>query len=377
MLGPRRPLQELVRDRPIRVSSLGLLKQCLLRLGLGASHSTRPLLPAGPWAEFGRAIHIFLERCANPSKADWDWFRAELLAGNIKGRSAALGDREVSLTRMLPAELLLRRVGRLRVGRARRRRMEVMSGTERRPAVFLEERVKGARGELVGRIDRLERWPDGRWTITDVKSGRLRREGELRSDYVTQVAAYAFLLREREGPVGIDLRLVGSDGNWGVRFSADLQSRVEILLAEVRRRLPRGLPRPAQGLASPGNACRACRYRPLCGRYLAEAPGSWHSPGSTYPLDRWGAVERIKKQGRLLEVLLRDPMDRLTLVTGVPERLLPTTLKVGSQVWFFGLHATSGSSRTWFHVLNPERGTSSAHGVGVFHDASHDRSAGD
>lgn len=364
--GPPRPVREVVRDRPLRVSSLSLYNECLLRLGLETS-SCSAILESSPWADFGTAVHAFLERHPYPSYGDWMNFTNSVLCGEIKAHSLALSGRDIPITRILPAGRLLRRIARLRDHLGRQ--IEVDHGWERDPkhTASVEVDLRGAGGELVGRIDRLDEWSDGRITVTDFKSGPLRKDGNLRGGYVIQVSAYAFLLQERRPTARIRVRLVGADSEWRADFSDDLRTRVGAILSELTKRLPRDVPVSPLELATTGRVCGTCRYRPRCPRYVASAPRFWRDSNSGFPSDRWGRIERVRPRAGSLEVLLREPLGQLALVTGVPKQLMPADYGRGDLLWFFDLRRSQGSSGTLFHILDLEHPELSAHRAMVYH----------
>ncbi len=115
-------------------------------------------------------------------------------------------------------------------------------------------------GTLVtGRIDRIDREPDGSVAITDYKTGRPQTQED--ADESLQLSIYALAAREKWGYRADRLVLHNLDGNQMVATS-----RSESQLDEVKKSIAETVAKIAQGSfrATPGFHCSFCAYQNLC-----------------------------------------------------------------------------------------------------------------
>lgn len=366
------PLRFLRRDRPFRVSNLGLHRHCILRLGLESATECVPSLPAGPWAEFGRAVHQFFERSGGMTEPNWEHFTRSLLSGDITAPSPALRGKRVPFTVLLPADRLLGRTVALR------QRLAVARGESPRTGahpdtveIETEYPLKGFDGELSGKADRLEVRGNDAVTVVEYKSGRIQHDGSVRPSYLLQIIAYGLLVHEERPTSRIDLRLSGSDRSWQRQFTEFLGRRVERLVGRLMETFPRGVAEAVTGLASVGSACKTCGYRPACATYLEEAPKEWDTDPGRGLLDRWGQVESVQVTSGMADVRLTAANGRRILVTGVPTFLLSSEIKMGDRLWLFDLggRPEAPGPLTTLHVLDRDHVERSAHFASVFSEA--------
>jgi RecB family exonuclease len=112
---------------------------------------------------------------------------------------------------------------------------------------------------VVGRIDRIDRLPDGHVAIVDYKSGKARDQED--ADESLQLSLYAIAAREKWGYTVGPLIFHNLEGNVPV-----ITTRTETELLVARQRVESA----AQGIASgdfrakPGMHCNFCAYRSLC-----------------------------------------------------------------------------------------------------------------
>jgi hypothetical protein len=192
-----------------------------------------------------------------------------------------------------------------------------------------------------GRVDCLRVPTRGPIEIVDFKSGELTdEEGGLKADATLQVRLYALAVEELTGGRPMKLELAGSQRfsvAWGARQREETARFVGSLFSET----PRGGLANAADIARPGVHCRLCRVRPVCGTYLEAAPRLWTgTTGIRMPLDVWGRIEEQKAEGVGLKAWLRDPSDRLVVISGVDPRRGLQDLAPGARVYFFNLEAT-------------------------------------
>jgi superfamily I DNA/RNA helicase/RecB family exonuclease len=120
-----------------------------------------------------------------------------------------------------------------------------------------EIKIGGA--TVAGRIDRIDRLPDGRVSITDYKTGKPQSQED--ADQSLQLSIYALAARERWGYVTDHLAFynLAESGNVVTR-RGDLELReAELKVQDVALRIAEG-----DFKATPGFHCSFCAYRNLC-----------------------------------------------------------------------------------------------------------------
>lgn len=112
---------------------------------------------------------------------------------------------------------------------------------------------------ITGRIDRMDRLPDGRIVITDYKTGRPQSQED--ADESLQLSIYALAARERWGYEADRLVLYNLEGNEAV---VTHRSTAEIEVARKKVLDTAGCISAGRFEAKPGFACRFCAYKNLC-----------------------------------------------------------------------------------------------------------------
>jgi DNA helicase-2/ATP-dependent DNA helicase PcrA len=112
---------------------------------------------------------------------------------------------------------------------------------------------------ITGRIDRMDRSPDGRIVITDYKTGKPRSQED--ADESLQLSIYALAAREKWGYQIDRLAFYNLDGN-----SSMVTVRSDLQLLEARLKVESVAEQIASGdfRAKPGFHCSFCAYRNLC-----------------------------------------------------------------------------------------------------------------
>jgi RecB family exonuclease len=120
---------------------------------------------------------------------------------------------------------------------------------------------------LVGRIDRIDRAPDGRVVITDYKTGKPKSQED--ADESLQLSLYALAAREKWGYEPERLTFHNLEGNTAIsttRSSAELEE-AKLKVQEVARKIACGNFEP-----TPGFHCSWCSYRFLCPKTERRVP---------------------------------------------------------------------------------------------------------
>ena len=137
---------------------------------------------------------------------------------------------------------------------------------------FFEIRLQAT--NIVGRIDRIDRLPDGQIVITDYKTGKPRSQED--ADESLQLSIYAWAAREKWGYRAARLVFYNLEEN-----SAVATTRNEMQLNDARRKVEEVAAKIRAGEfhPKPGFHCRFCAYRSLCPAtekrvYSIARPGS-------------------------------------------------------------------------------------------------------
>jgi DNA helicase-2/ATP-dependent DNA helicase PcrA len=122
---------------------------------------------------------------------------------------------------------------------------------------FFEVRIGSA--VVIGRIDRIDKLPDGRVVITDYKTGKPQSQED--ADESLQLSIYALAAREKWGYRADHLAFYNLEENTSV-----ITGRNDAQLAEARLKVEIVAANIAAGQfdAKPSFSCRFCAYRSLC-----------------------------------------------------------------------------------------------------------------
>ncbi len=301
-----------------------------------------PRLPTHPRAHFGILAHAFLHESARGAfaglrevevRAAWnrsvEAYEQKLNPAdqNVIPLAETCDDFEVDTYRLIAA------AGRLSPPLSRPAvvvRTPQLSGAE-------VEMASGDR-QIVGRLDRVG-WENGQLIITDVKTGSpLDPSGNLRSGLKIQLMLYGYLLHERFGQWPATMRILPLTGEpITVPFVREQSEGLANELKQMLREVNKEIAQVQSGdldeasLAAPSiEACRFCRYRPICEAYwtarMASADDRW-------PRDIAGRLESIKPLGGGFRVLaIRSANGVTQVVRGIKRDALIVTENVPVRV---------------------------------------------
>jgi hypothetical protein len=202
-------------------------------------------------------------------------------------------------------------------------------------------------GRLRGRADRVEEDATRKLRVIENKSGALRdRTGALIPEIGVQVGLYALAIDAITGqPVETVLR---GDELVEVPWDAKTHESLQALLERTLATLPPDAAVAAESIAVAGPHCRRCRIRPACRTYLRDAPAYWvaQSINGRMPLDVWGAIRSVQKDGDALRVELRDAAGRFVVITGLDLDWGLQDIPAGDPVYFFALETDQQRQHT-------------------------------
>lgn len=358
----------LKRTQPFRPSKIGLFSDCPLRYIFETERPEPGGLLPGPQVYLGIAFHNAIEyfwgQTAVKGTSVRDWIRSEfgrrliaedrglcqwlyerdgidaLIAPSLVSDAARLAQQQVALS-----EYLSPKGG--------------MSYTEKGQAIFgVERRMFSEKFDLAGRTDLVEMDGD-RVCVVDFKLGlSLDESGEPKHEYLLQLAAYALIVKEVLGDVGVSLELRSPKKTFRREFDQMLKTKILDTLKDMQRMLPREILLDQAALARKGAHCLSCGYRPICSNYQTRLLNSQAIDADfVSPLDVSGTVISVTLDGDLASVLLKaEPDLRRVNIAGIPREMIVDGLKPGDDWTAFSLGTPEvrgkGNYIANFHLLD-------------------------
>jgi RecB family exonuclease len=138
---------------------------------------------------------------------------------------------------------------------------------------WFEVEISGTK--IAGRIDRIDRMPDGSVAVVDYKTGKARSQED--ADDSLQLSIYAMAAREKWGYEVSQLVFHNLEGNVPV-----VSRRTEFQLAETRNQVGDVARNIAAGnfKPKPDYYCNFCGFRGLCPAREKRVPNLSKKPGS-------------------------------------------------------------------------------------------------
>lgn len=321
-------------SHPLSPSGYETLLACGLRYVWEESREP-PRLPGSPTARLGGAVHDLLARAwrgdVQPEVAQVRQAWREAVEAVERRMRQSWLDRPFTPLRARVRQYEETRIAAVRLA------MYVAAGATDRSGwraggLPPEARLTSEDGAVSGRIDVAVRTPDG-VVIRDYKTGGVFDETEdggqdVKAAYQLQLKLYAALHADARGvwPVGLELMTLSGDVTPVPFIQAEctaLYDDAKVRAADLWRRV--GEVRAGRGavadLAAPGEACRWCRYRPVCPAYKPWSESQ--PPANPWSRDVWGAVRGVGTTRQSLAVLdLDTPAGPVQLidVDPTPER---------------------------------------------------------
>jgi hypothetical protein len=155
------------------------------------------------------------------------------------------------------------------------------------------------------------------------------------------------------------------DGVWEHVFTSEFASEIEKTTRTVSTSIRMGAKHDCADLASPGQSCLGCRFRPSCPAYRIWIPDQWSQGQADLPLDVAGIVESIKSRSEgLIDVRLIDTTHRHFRITAIPKGLLTRLPVAGDRLELYELNSAETGARGRyprnFYIANPARPYASA-----------------
>lgn len=367
------------RTKPASPSKLGVFMVCRLRYVFDTEQPVSLRVGEHPSALLGTAVHdaaevlrrrlpveasvsvAVLEQCigrhvahARPSRQLISWMLARF------GKNALL-PRAQFIAQAGFAWALAQRLPQSRLERADE--MPYKAGSI---PIGRERRLASAELDMSGRADEIY-WSSHRHVrIVDFKTGSIRDgEGNPKRSYVLQLAAYGLAVRELDPNVDITFELLGKGDRWIGRLDPLYMQAASNLLEELRITLPRGKSVPAASLASVGDHCAPCAYRPSCPAYRENLELKGVIDHGFYGFDVSGANANVAEENGLYAIRLSPRQGFAARISRVPAILLPAGRSAnGDRVAAFGLRslesARDGSLPQNFLVVDVQNPRNSA-----------------
>ena len=349
--GPR----VLARTKPIAPSKLGAFKLCPLRYLLETERPPTPCLPVGILALRGTAVHHAIEKFAGLKEASGvavkgailDYVHKSLarmgspplmrLAYEAVGASGLLSPSEV----VKHSQFALKMIQASPPVVPRTMHAGPIDGVATTTAAVLgpEKWFESGKLGMAGKIDSTFRASDGGVHVVDYKTGGvLAEDGSPKEEYLLQVAAYGVMVRHATGALDIRLRLVGPSSSWDGCLDAGMESLVETIATELQATIPIGKAVETRGLATLGQHCSSCSYRPSCGPYnelLLRRLGNETSDAFS-PLDLAGIIDTVSVGTTATSVRVTATSGGAAAITGLPNCFYPR-LDPGAAIIGYGL----------------------------------------
>jgi hypothetical protein len=371
------------RTRPISVTALSASPRCEMRVVLESERST-PSLPKQPEAILGTIIHDALDKFGERGP---DFILEQVRAAMAGERGIVPSDAHATGEYRLREAIPATRVSS-RLAAARRIAQGICSSTGIRSdrhahsggqsqlvhplshGQWREVGITAPTLNLSGRADLLT--PSAHdCCISEFKTGpAIDSTGKVRESYIDQMHLYLMLARQVGYGPRFRLEILAADGSFPIRIDETRVQKLEARLERITRSVPLNKSIDVTPFAQVGESCATCNYRAWCEPYLREMPRLWTERAAPFeiPRDIWGTVEGVHSAlgvDGYCNVYLHDAAKRLSCIAGVPDRFLETTVRVGSNVGFFGVRSQStGFGHPQNFVLgvpgNPRLGSHSA-----------------
>lgn len=327
------------------------LNECSLR-GVLSAAKTPALLPGSPEARLGSLIHKMFELAEKGEVPDdtafdvtWDRYLAkteeEMASDELEKHFLPLEEH----TRMYAVKRQLCRDGTRKIARegiARPHGEAPLGATGAGTAAGSELWLETPDKLVGGRIDSVRRTAAG-IEIVDYKSGNITEDTpsgkQVKETYQIQLKIYAALYFLAKGSWPSRLTLFGlNQQEHAVPFDrAECLALIEQAkqkLSQVNSLLVPGSSWEVLATPSPG-ACRFCRYRPACSKYIATS-----KDGSDWPLDAAGEVLEKEKYKHGYRVVLRT-LSGDVVIRKLDESRHPVLLGDARNLMFFNLRRDS------------------------------------
>lgn len=278
----------------ISPSTFAASPQCLLRVAAQAAF-VLPLLPASPRGMFGSVVHRFREKSPGVAATEaaletlWEACEAEIIAKDCNKNP--LQSRHLPLSRSINhyTELMWKEIFTA-IENGPHTRSSASSGI---PSSVRREKIYATSdGAVKGQIDLLIETPEG-WIVRDLKTGSIWDEAhpsEIKAIYQTQLRLYAALFYEHEHEWPIGLEIAPTQGEI-VSVPFDPAACITLLEEAKASRISwnnqiesAARSSAPEALATPGEHCGYCQFRPACPRY-------WQAQPTLNQLDIRGVVE--------------------------------------------------------------------------------------
>ena len=367
---------QVTRTRPVSPSKILQLEQCPLRYALSTEFLQVAAIPLGMSAIRGIVIHELIGENLGRELPSAPVLRGMFIQAAeraiLEKGSPLLKKtlREVAGQVLFPMKDLLStssfvRQILVRYGESQplNTRGSPVSGRTA-PGIFGPERkVLSEKLDVEGRADLIYKDSSSAIHVVDYKSGKVTDENGLpKRDFLLQVATYGLAVSERfPPPQKIILELLSPDSEWAGQLDEGVALEVKTLLLQVSALLPKNTRIDANRLATIGQHCQSCSYRPACPAYTAALESE--QIGQTCQCDLSGTIFEVIQKADMAIIRLRTKGGRIAAIAGVPRDIYPE-LHVGAHIRAYSLGITDVLSRAQypanFYMYRPESPRESA-----------------
>ncbi len=366
-------LSNITRSKPFVPSKLSVYLKCPLRYLLETEIASKTCLPLGPRTVRGIAIHEVIARFHGKEMVAGQMIMDELVSQIARLIDAGKAteplmyltymqhgiDGILSMEQLITACQLVRIVMHRRAGRGGASHTGGIGMTANATRNFgAEIPLEIPALDLAGRVDRLSREPDGTIFVTEFKSGRaFEKDGTPILAALMQLGAYGLMAKEKYQPNSVVLELIASGHHWSSPMDLGIEELVRESIKAMAKKIPRNMPLDTLALASIGQHCSTCCYRPSCPQYKDVLNGSVGAGLDDLSRDIAGTILNTESDGSYQTVRVKKRSGISARISGIPVALYPRfstgSMFIAYSLGIYDIKAKT-SEPTNFFMIRPD-----------------------